>query len=92
MIDSARHRVTRNGEEIALLPREFRLLSHFARNPGVILNAEQLGRAIWLSEHNYGRDVTKVVSELRRKLDDDRLTHTYIETIHGVGYRFIPAE
>ena len=92
MIDSARHRVTRNGEEIALLPREFRLLSHFARNPGVILNAEQLGRAIWLSEHNYGRDVTKVVSELRRKLDDDRLPHTYIETIHGVGYRFIPAE
>ena len=92
MIDSARHRVTRNGEGIALLPREFRLLSYFAHNPGLVLNTEQLGQAIWLSEHNYDRDVTKVVSDLRRKLDDDRATHTYIETVHGVGYRFVPTE
>lgn len=92
IIDPMRHSVMRSGREIRLLPREFRLLSYFARNPGIVLNAEQLGNAIWSSEHNYNRDIAKVVSDLRRKLDDNRAKHIYIETIHGVGYRFIPTE
>ena len=85
MLDSARRRVTQNDREISLLPREFRLLSYFAHNPGIVLSAEQLGGAIWMSEHNYDRDVAKVVSDLRRKLDDDRAKHAYIETVHGIG-------
>ena len=92
IIDSARHYVSQGGNEIRLLPREFRLLVYFSRNPGIVLTPEQLGTAIWHSEHNFGRDVTKVVSDLRRKLGDSREKPIYIETIHGVGYRFIPHE
>ena len=90
MIDSMRHRVTVAGQETTLLPREFRLLAYFARNPGIVLSQEQLGEAIWLSDHNYNRDVVKVVSDLRRKLHDDKETPKYIETLRGVGYRFLP--
>ena len=92
MIDSMRHRVTVAGKEIMLLPREFRLLAYFARNPGIVLTQEQLGNAIWLGEHVYNRDVMKVVSDLRRKLSDDKETPKYIETLRGVGYRFLPPE
>lgn len=89
MIDSAHHFVSQGGKEIRLLPREFRLLVYLSRNPGIVLTPEQLGTAIWRSDHNFGRDVTKVVSDLRRKLGDGREKPIYIETIHGVGYRFI---
>ena len=92
MIDSIRHRVTVSGQEITLLPREFRLLAYFARNPGLVLTQEQLGHAIWLSEHDYNRDVKKVVSDLRRKLSDISQPPKYIETVHSVGYRFLPKD
>ena len=90
IIDSTRHYVSQAGKEIRLLPREFRLLEHLGRNPGIVLTPEQLAAAIWGSDHNFSRDVTKVVSDLRRKLGDSREKPIYIETIHGVGYKFIP--
>ena len=92
IIDSTRHYVSQAGKEIRLLPREFRLLEHLGRNPGIVLTPEQLATAIWGSDHNFRRDAAKVVSDLRRKLGDSRENPIYIETIYGVGYRFIPHE
>lgn len=90
MVDSMRHRVTVAGNEVTLLPREFRLLAFFVRNPGIALSQEQLGEAIWLGEHDANRDVMKIVSNLRQKLGDNKDAPKYIETLRGVGYRFIP--
>ena len=92
MIDSMRHRVTQSGKELRLLPKEFRLLAYFARNPDIVLTAEQITHAVWLSEVDTGRDVTKVISDLRNKLGDNLENHRYIETVHGVGYRFLLGE
>ena len=92
IIDLTRHYVAQAGKEIRLLPREFRLLEHFGRNPGIVLTPKQLATVIWGLDHNYRRDAAKVVSDLRRKLGDSRENPIYIETIHGVGYRFIPHE
>lgn len=89
IIDPIRHYVAQAGKEIRLLPREFRLLEHLGRNPGIVLTPEQLAAAIWGSDHNFRRDAAKVVSDLRRKLGDSRENPIYIETIYGVGYRFI---
>ena len=89
MIDSIRHRVTQASKELHLLPKEFRLLAYFARNPDIVLTAEQITHAVWLSEPGEGRDVTKVVSDLRNKLNDNRSDPKYIETVHGIGYRFL---
>jgi Response regulators consisting of a CheY-like receiver domain and a winged-helix DNA-binding domain len=88
VIDSLHHRVTQGGVEIKLLPREFRLLRHFACNPGIVLTPEKISRAIWLMDQTANRDVTKVISDLRHKLNDSKEEHRYIETVHGVGYRF----
>lgn len=92
MIDSSRHEVTQAGREIRLNQREFRLLAFFAKNAGLVMTSEQLGPAIWVKEHNYNRDVTKVVSSLRQELGDRAEDPTYIETIRGFGYRFIPTK
>ena len=90
MIDPIRHRVTLSGEEIILQPREFRLLLHFARNPGIVVTPERICETIWQSSYDRTRDVTAVIAELRRKLGDSKGQPTYIATVHGVGYRFLP--
>lgn len=89
MVDSLHHRVTQEDREIVLLPREFRLLAFFARNPGIVLTQDQIRAAVWLSENNFSRDVTPVIAALRQKLNDDKSNPRYIETVHGFGYRFL---
>ena len=84
-IDPLRHQVMRGEKEINLLPREFRLLSYMAKNAGIALTSEQLGHAIWLDDDHTATDVSKVISELRHHLEDNKDEPKYIETIHGYG-------
>ncbi len=88
-LDPLRHRVWLNREELSLQRREFRLLSYFVRNPGIVLTPETICETVWMSESDYHRDVSSVISQLRKKLGDDPKRPTFIETVHGVGYRFL---
>ena len=90
MIDPIRHHVTLAGQEIYLQPREFRLLLHFARNPGIVVTPDRIGEVIWQNSYDHNRDVTAVIAELRRKLGDTKDHPTYIATVRGFGYRFLP--
>lgn len=90
MIDPIRHHVTLGGEQIHLQPREFRLLLHFVRNPGIVVTPERICETVWQTGYDRSRDVSSVIAELRRKLGDTREHPSYIETIHGFGYRFLP--
>lgn len=89
-IDPIRHRVTLDSKEIYLQPREFRLLLHFARNPGIVVTPDRICETIWQNSYDRNRDVTAVIAELRRKLGDAKDHPTYIATVHGFGYRFLP--
>ena len=90
MIDPIRHHVMLAGREIYLQPREFRLLLHFARNPGIVVTPDRIGETIWQNSYDHNRDVTAVIAELRRKLGDTKDHPTYIATVHGFGYKFLP--
>ena len=90
VIDKKRHRVTLAGEDIPLQSREFRLLWHLARNPGIVYSSEQISEIVWPESCDQNRDVSALISELRRKLGDDWEAPTYIETLRYVGYRFLP--
>ena len=92
MIDSTRHQVTQDGEEIHLLQQEFRLLAFMARNEGIVLTPEQISPAIWLDDDHGAKDAARIVANVRRKLKDSREEPRYIETVHGIGYRFLPVE
>ena len=45
-----------------------------------------------MDEDTDSHNVTVAVAELRRKLNDDKSNPTYIETVHGIGYRFLPSK
>ena len=72
---------------LTLTPREFDLLSFFARNPGRVLSREELLRKVWGYDYlGETRTVDVHVRRLRRKLGEE---HATIETVLGSGYKWI---
>ncbi len=87
-IDVLGHVATRNGEELALTPTEFRLLLELARRPGQAFTREMLLERVW----GYGylgdsRLVDVAVQRLRAKVEADPSSPELIQTVRGVGYR-----
>jgi len=85
-IDLDAHRAHLGGEELDLTPKEFDLLTHLSSAPGSIHRRRDILEAVW-DEHWYGPSKTLDVhvASLRRKLGDPG----WIETVRGVGYRFV---
>jgi DNA-binding response OmpR family regulator len=84
-VDSARRRVTRAGEEVALTPRAFELLVALLRGADAPLTRHDLLRTVWGYDASVTtRTVDAHVAELRRKLDPDA---DHLVTVHKVGYR-----
>lgn len=90
VVDVKGRRVSVGGQEIRLTPTEFRLLAVFVRHRGLVLTFEELLEQVWghgyRAEHHYPRIY---VSHLRRKIEPDPRTPTYIQNEYGVGYRFV---
>lgn len=86
VLDPAAHRVTRNGEEVALSPREFALLQLLLERPGAILSRAQLEERLYgWGEEIESNAVEVHIHGLRRKLGAP-----FILTVRGVGYRVRP--
>jgi len=89
VLDRARHRVTQDGVERALTPREFALLAFLMSSPGQVFTRDQLLDAVWGVDRAGGvRTVDTHVKAVRARLGDDPLHPRYLETVRGVGYRF----
>jgi len=88
-IDTAKHRVMRDGQEITLRPKEFDLLVALARSPGQVFSREQLLNSVWGLDHaGDSRTVDTHVKNLREQLGENADAPRWIETLRGVGYRF----
>ena len=81
-VDPATRETRFKDTTVDLTPREFALLHHLARRPGVVHNREQLLREVWGYEDGTGeRTVDSHIRGLRRKLGTD-----VIRTARGAGY------
>ncbi|MGH3089418.1 MAG: response regulator transcription factor [Rubrobacteraceae bacterium] len=89
-IDPDRIQVTKDGREVMLSPREFKLLHTLAKSPGRVFPRGALLRQVW-GEDEYidERTVNVYVQRLRTKLGDDSSKPELIETVRGFGYRLI---
>ncbi len=85
-IDILARSVKREGQEIPLLPREFKLLEYLARHEGQVVTRTMLLENVWDYHFDPQTNVIDVhISRLRSKIDkgfDEPLLHT----IRGAGY------
>lgn len=84
------HQVFLDGEEVHLSKKEFELLRRLIEHPGRLLTQQQLLKDIWGVHHNHDTHYLRIfIGRLRQKLQDDATDPRYIETVAGVGYRFL---
>ncbi|HHY09004.1 MAG TPA: response regulator transcription factor [Firmicutes bacterium] len=88
-IDRAKHEVTVNGNLISLTPTEYRLLVLFLNNPGVVFSRAELAeRAFGWDYEGYEETIYVHIKNLRKKLEP-HAPQDYIDTVYGVGYRWL---
>ncbi|MGI5879818.1 MAG: response regulator [Syntrophomonadaceae bacterium] len=76
--------------KLELTPKEFELLSLMVANQGKVFTREALLEKVWGYEYSGDtRTVDVHIRHLRQKLNDDSNFPDYIETVRGVGYRFV---
>jgi DNA-binding response OmpR family regulator len=89
-LDCSKHEVRKTGQVIELTPLEFQVLEMLMQSLGKVVRRADL--CMRLMENGYsGSEATlKIhIRNLRMKLDDDLNQPQYIETVFGVGYRFM---
>lgn len=79
-------------ERIHLSAKEFDILLYLINSKGKTSTPEEIYRKVWGSEFGDLTAVAVYVQRLRKKLESDHTAPHFIETVHGMGYRFVPDE
>jgi DNA-binding response OmpR family regulator len=88
-VDLEKHLVQVRGEPVKLTVKEHKLLAYLIQNAGRVCTFDQILENVWGWEYQDSVDYVHVyLSHLRRKIEADPKQPRYLETVHGLGYRF----
>ncbi len=84
------HEVFIGDEPVNLSPNEYDLLHFFLSNPNAPVTKETLLETIWGYDDEEDANLVRVtVRRLRSKIEPDPSVPTYLQTVRGVGYKFV---
>jgi DNA-binding response OmpR family regulator len=90
-LDAETREVRKDGELVRLTAREFDLLWFLADHPRRVFSRDLLMDRVWgYSAALDTGTVTVHIRRLREKIEDEPSRPRYLETVWGVGYRFVP--
>ncbi len=89
-INLKRHEVKVNGQKVELTPREFKLLAYMTKHSDQVFSKEQLQEHLW-GGHYEGElaGITVLIRKIREKIEPKPSKPQFIQTVWGVGYKFI---
>ena len=87
LLDVAQHQLVLDDRRVDLTNLEFELFNYLVQQPGEVVSRASIMRDVWGTDYAGGSNVIEVaVGSLRRKLGERSAA---IETVRGIGYRFI---
>jgi len=87
-IDSSAMKIAVRGKEITTTILEFRLIDYLARHHGKVFTRDALLDAVWGDlQFVTPRSVDACIRRIRKKLEPDCSTPTFLKTIRGIGYK-----
>ena len=93
VLDVPRMQVQVDGRDVPLTATEFQLLLHMARQPGRVFTRGQLLDAVHgVAVESYERAIDAHVKNIRRKIEADPRSPRHLQTVFGVGYRFVDGD
>jgi two-component system alkaline phosphatase synthesis response regulator PhoP len=88
-IDPSAHTVSVAGRHVELSALEFRLLHYLAAHPGMVFSRDHLLDRVWGNDRSVTpRSVDVYIRRVREKIEQQPQHPAYVQTVHGVGYRF----
>ena len=90
-VDFPQYVARKGGEPVEMTPKEYGVLRYLASRAGEVVSRYQLLEEVW----GYGkfpttRTVDNHIAALRAKLEDDPSEPRFLQTVHRVGYKFVP--
>jgi len=90
LVNFSKHEASLTGSLLDLTPVEFRLLGVLVREPDRVFSRAQLIEKVFGYDFDgFDRTIDVHVYNLRRKLEPDPRSPTYIKMVYGVGYKFV---
>jgi two-component system alkaline phosphatase synthesis response regulator PhoP len=90
-VDFVSGEARRRGEMLALAGKELQLLHYLIEHRGDTVPREELLQSVWEYQSDVSsRTVDVHIAWLRQKVEDNVANPRYIQTVRGVGYRFMP--
>lgn len=87
-IDAKGHRLRVGGVEVPLERKAFAVLVLLAGQPGRVFTRDEILNEVWGHAHVTPGVLNRVMTLLRQALGETADAHRYLNTVHGVGYRF----
>jgi DNA-binding response OmpR family regulator len=86
-------KLTCQGKEVKLSPKEFNMLEFFVKRPGRALTRDEILNRVWGYDSFTGqRSIDRFITTLRNKIEPDPHNPIFIHTIREIGYKFEPPE
>lgn len=89
VINTGSRSVSKNGERLALSELSFATLLELVINAPESVSVEQLAANVWKSDHVTAETIAQRIRILRRSLDDEPQSPTYVRTVRHQGYAFV---
>src|SRR5258708_15537918 len=87
-LDSQERQLLRNGKQLRLTQKEFKLLLALVEGNGRLLTKRELIDKVWPEAHVDEHNLKVTISRVRDALGQRKDERSYIETIPKEGYRF----
>ncbi|MFC1720744.1 response regulator transcription factor [Patescibacteria group bacterium] len=89
IMDTKKHLITRNGNEIHLTRKEFMLLEYLLRNKGCVMSRAMIMEHVWNIEADpFSNTIEVHIRSLRKKIDGKN-KRKLIQTVSGSGYKIV---
>ncbi|ABR35092.1 response regulator transcription factor [Clostridium beijerinckii] len=91
-VDIKKMVVKKQGVVVNLTTNEFKILTVFLSNPTQVFSREKLvEKAFGANYEGFDRTVDSYIKNIRQKIESNHKEPTYITTVYGMGYKFIPS-
>lgn len=88
-VDLQEQQLWRNGQLLPMTRKAFALLAALIRRPATLVTKAELFSTVWAGRVVTDGALSRAVRELRVTLGDDAAHPSYIQTAHGLGFRFV---
>lgn len=89
-LNRSTYEVAKVGSTVDLTARELAMFTHFMEHPGQVFSKAQIYEAVWRNAFVDENAVMVYVKRLRDKIEDDPAHPEHLQTLRGIGYRFVP--